>query len=193
MIGDKIPAIPYAQAARNLLRETVLVAVDELVRRNGWAATSISTVAKAAGVSRQTVYNEFGSRQSIAEAYILGRLETLLDAVEAVLLDGELEPAVRKALDMFFDMVDEPLIQTVLSGWANREELVVLVRLVNEQTVAHLTKTITEIRPDVDPDDAVIFADTIARLVVAHAIAPTIPRSVATERMVRLAIIVLGE
>ncbi|TSD94627.1 TetR/AcrR family transcriptional regulator [Skermania sp. ID1734] len=182
--------IPYAKAARNLLRESVLSATDELVRRNGWAATSISTLARAAGVSRQTVYNEFGSRQSIAEAYVLHRMEVLLEQVCAKLTAHDtLEDGMRNALELFFEACDEPLIQTALDG--DRTNLIDLVRMANEIATDRLAAAIRDINPTISADDAIIFADTVARIAMGHAMAPTLPRDVAIDRMVRLAVIVL--
>ena len=62
---------PYAVAARELLRETVLDATDALLRERPWAEVTLAEVAKEAGISRQTIYNEFGSRTALAQAYVL--------------------------------------------------------------------------------------------------------------------------
>jgi AcrR family transcriptional regulator len=186
------PRKSYAQAARSLLRESVLTAVDELVTHDGWAATSIERVAKAVGISRQTVYNEFGSRQSLAEAYILHRLDALLAGVDEVVRESDdLEEGMRAGITRFFDMVDEPLIRTVLSGSGDRSGLTALLRQVNEHTTVHLADLIRSIRPNISVEDAVILADSVARLAVAHALAPTLDPKVAVDRMVRLAHIVL--
>lgn len=186
------PRKSYAQAARSLLRESVLTAVDELVKHDGWAATSIERVAKAVGISRQTVYNEFGSRQSLAEAYILHRLDALLAGVDEVVRESDdLEEGMRAGITRFFDMVDEPLIRTVLSGSGDRSGLTALLRQVNEHTTVHLADLIRSIRPNISVEDAVILADSVARLAVAHALAPTLDPKVAVDRMVRLAHIVL--
>ena len=45
--------------------QAIITAVDDLARTRGWSATTMSDVAAAAGVSRQTVYNEFGTRQAL--------------------------------------------------------------------------------------------------------------------------------
>ena len=45
--------VPYAAAARSLLRDTVIDAVDGLARARGWSATTMTDVARAAGVSRR--------------------------------------------------------------------------------------------------------------------------------------------
>lgn len=190
MIASPLPRIPYAKAAKTLLRQSVLTVVDELIRKDGWAATSVATVANATGVSRQTIYNEFGSRQSIAEAYILHRLDVLLDAVSAkVLGNPDIEHGFREAFELFFDMVDEPVIQTVLAG--DRSNLIDLVKVVNERATDRLAAVILRVRPRTSESDAVIFADSLARIAVAHAMAPTLPRPVAIERVVRLSTVVL--
>jgi AcrR family transcriptional regulator len=81
-----IMRVPYAEAARNLMHGRVLGAVDELIGHDGWAATSIAKVTKYAGVSRQTIYNEFGSRQLLAQAYVLYRLDRILDVLDEKVL-----------------------------------------------------------------------------------------------------------
>ena len=81
---------PYPEAARNLLRETLFGAMrDELERRN-WSDITMSDVASAAGVSRQTLYKEFGSRDEFAQAFVIHVGERFLDDVDA---------AVREHLD----------------------------------------------------------------------------------------------
>ena len=46
------------------------------------ASITLSDVAKAAGISRQTIYNEFGSRQGLAQGYALRLADRLVDAVD---------------------------------------------------------------------------------------------------------------
>ncbi|MBJ8343080.1 TetR/AcrR family transcriptional regulator [Antrihabitans sp. YC2-6] len=193
MIGNAMPRIPYADAARNLLRESVLTAVDELVQAKGWAATSVATVARVAGVSRQTVYKEFGSRQSIAEAYILRRLDSILDEIDAnIRSSDDLEAGLHTAISLFFDIVDEPLVQTVLSGGSTPEELTGIIKVTNERATTRLASMFQAVRPGIPDSDAIVFGDAIARICAAHAFAPTLPREEATNRVVRLALVVLA-
>ncbi len=58
-----VKRIPYAEASRALLRDSVLDAMRDLLLTRDWSAITLSDVARAAGISRQTIYNEFGSRQ----------------------------------------------------------------------------------------------------------------------------------
>ena len=50
-----------------------------------WSAITLSDVARAAGISRQTIYNEFGSRQGLAQGYALRLADRLVDTVHAAL------------------------------------------------------------------------------------------------------------
>lgn len=55
-------------AARAETRARVVAAAGEVLRQEGWAGFSLEAVARAAGVTRLTVYNQFGSRRALLEA-----------------------------------------------------------------------------------------------------------------------------
>jgi len=62
--------------------DRILAAAVELTTLTGWARVTMPAVAARAGVSRQTVYNEFGTRGRLAEAMILHELQAFLSAVD---------------------------------------------------------------------------------------------------------------
>ncbi len=64
-----VKRIPYAEASRALLRDSVLDAMRDLLLTRDWSAITLSDVARAAGISRQTIYNEFGSAAPAAGAW----------------------------------------------------------------------------------------------------------------------------
>ena len=84
--------IPYAEASRVLLRDSILDGMRELLLTRDWSSITLSDVARAAGISRQTIYNEFGSRQGLAQGYALRLADRLVDAV-----DGR-DPAATSAI-----------------------------------------------------------------------------------------------
>ncbi|CAM3641040.1 TetR family transcriptional regulator [Smaragdicoccus niigatensis] len=191
MIANPFPRIPYAEAARDLLRDSVMTAVDELIRRNGWAATSVAAVAAAAGVSRQTIYKEFGSRRSLADAYIVNRLDDLMDAVDKIMADApDSETGLRDAFNLFFDMIDEPLIQIVLTG--DMGELVELVRETNARATSRLSNVLKALCPTMTDYDAVMFGDSMARIAISHAVVPAVERNDAINRLIHLAMFVIN-
>ncbi|MBO8192587.1 TetR/AcrR family transcriptional regulator [Streptomyces oryzae] len=60
-------------------RETLLDAAHVAVRAQPWAVVRMVDVAAAAGVSRQTLYNEFGSKEGLGAALVERLLEDFLD------------------------------------------------------------------------------------------------------------------
>ncbi|MFF0450150.1 TetR family transcriptional regulator [Streptomyces sp. NPDC004609] len=69
--------------ARESLLNAALAALDELP----WSGVRMVDVASAAGVSRQTLYNEFGSKDGLARALIRREAEAYLQGVERLLSD----------------------------------------------------------------------------------------------------------
>ena len=65
------------------LRQRIVAAAVELTTTQGWAHVTMSRLAERVGVSRQTVYNEIGTKPALAEAMILAELDRFLAAVES--------------------------------------------------------------------------------------------------------------
>jgi AcrR family transcriptional regulator len=168
--------VPYPEAARSLLRETVLAAVDELIRSRGWTATTMSDVAAAAGVSRQTLYNEFGSRPALVEAYLSREIDTLVVQVtEAVRANADdAHRALHTAFTLFLKLAsDEPIMQVIASN-ADGGELQQLLTGIGQQLAeARVAALIPEVWPQVTVTDARLLADSLVRLAISHALLPT--------------------
>ena len=101
-----------------------MTAVDDLVRAARLAGHHDVRRRRGGGrQSRQTVYNEFGSRQALVEAYVAREIETLLaevdDAVRAHADDAHL--ALRTAFELFLKLAsDEPVVQIIVAGRRER-------------------------------------------------------------------------
>ncbi|MFF9866054.1 TetR/AcrR family transcriptional regulator [Streptomyces sp. NPDC013953] len=74
-------------------REALLDAARAALADLPWAAVRMVDVAAAAGVSRQTLYNEFGSKEGLARALLRSEADTYLEGVER-LLGGNTDPAM---------------------------------------------------------------------------------------------------
>ncbi len=68
-------------------RTKIIDATIELIAHQGFAAASIAAVAKSAGVSRQTVYSIFGSREDLVSQSLAELATTLMSEVHTR-LDG---------------------------------------------------------------------------------------------------------
>ena len=55
----------------------------------------MADIAVAAGVSRQTLYKEFGSREEFAQVLVMREAESFLDAVERAVPAAPRQPARR--------------------------------------------------------------------------------------------------
>lgn len=111
--------VPFAEAARTLLRDTLLDAASDLLREHAWAELKMADIAKTAGVSRQTLYKEFGSRQAFAQAYIVREAGVFLTSVEDAVAEHLDDPrqAVNAAIGVFLTAAaEEPLIKAIVAG-----------------------------------------------------------------------------
>lgn len=166
----------YQAAARTLLRDTVLAAVDELARTRGWSATTMADVAAAVGVSRQTLYNEFGSRPALVEAYVTREIESLVERVtEAVRANADdAHRALRTAFALFLELAsDEPVVQLIVNGAEDGELHRLLAgvgQVLASERIAHL---IPEVWPQVGAADGQLLAETLVRLAISHALLPS--------------------
>jgi AcrR family transcriptional regulator len=167
--------VPYPAAARTLLRDTVLIAVDDLVRERGWSATTMSDVATAAGVSRQTVYNEFGSRSVLVEAYVTREIESLVAQVSAAVRKhaDDAHQALREAFELFLKLAsDEPVVALIVSDAEHGELIRMLTTLGQALAAQRVAALITEVWPQVADADARLIAGSLVRLAISHALVP---------------------
>lgn len=168
----------YAELARGLLRDSVLDAVGELLRTRSWAQVKMADVAERAGVSRQTLYNAFGSRQELAQAYVVREADSFLVAVDAAVREHVAEPreALAGALRVFLVTAGEhPLVRAMTSSEGS-EELLPLVTTrggpLIERVTDHLSELFLETWPRLTPADAAPVADALVRLAISYAALP---------------------
>jgi len=124
-----VKRMPYAEASRVLLRDSVLDAMRELLLTQDWSAVTLSDVARLAGISRQTIYNEFGSRQGLAQGYALRLADRLVDAVQAAIDAnvGNIYEAFLQGFRSFFaESAADPLVISLLSGVAKPDLLQII-------------------------------------------------------------------
>ncbi len=108
-----------APGAGGALRRRIVAAAIELTARSGWSAVTMARLADAVGVSRQTVYNEIGSKPALAEAMVHDELGRFL-AVVARAFDAhpdDVVAAIREAVRGVLDMAeDNTLLRAIVSA-----------------------------------------------------------------------------
>jgi AcrR family transcriptional regulator len=170
--------IPYAEASRVLLRDSILDGMrDELLTRD-WSAITLSHVAKAAGISRQTIYNEFGSRHGLAQAYALRLADRLVDQIEGAIEGnvGDVYAAFAQGFrDFFTESAADPLVISLLTG-DFKPDLLQLITTDSGPIITHcsqrLTATFVDSWVKCGEEDAGVLARAIVRLAMSYVSMP---------------------
>jgi AcrR family transcriptional regulator len=170
---------PYPQAARQLLRETLLGAARDELQQRAWSEITMADVAGAAGVSRQTLYKEFGSRDEFAQAFVIDEGERFLDVVEAAVREhlDDAHAAVGAALDTFLRTAGEdPLVRMMLSddGTGGMLPFVTTQGMpVVLWATARLSTVIQEGWPQAPVEKTQLLAESLVRLAISYITVPT--------------------
>jgi AcrR family transcriptional regulator len=173
-----VKRMPYAEASRVLLRDSVLDAMRDLLLARDWSAITLSDVARAAGISRQTIYNEFGSRHGLAQGYALRLADRLADAVHAAIDAnvGNINEAFLQGFRSFFaESASDPLVISLLSGVA-KPDLLQIITIDSAPIITReserLTSALTESWVAASEEDAGVLARAIVRLALSYVSMP---------------------
>ena len=170
--------VPYAEASRALLRDSILDGMRDLLLSRDWSAITLADVARAAGISRQTIYNEFGSRQGLAQAYALRLADRLVDVVDGAIRQnvGNIYSAFLQGFRAFLaESAADPLVISLLGGEA-KPDLLQLITLDSGPIITHcstrLTSSFMHSWVEASEDDAGILARAIVRLAMSYVSMP---------------------
>ena len=170
--------IPYAEASRVLLRDSILDGMREMLVSRDWSAITLSDVAKAAGISRQTIYNEFGSRQGLAQGYALRLADRLVDQIEDAIggNTGDIYAAFLQGFrDFFAESAADPLVISLLTG-TTKPDLLQLITTDSAPIITRCSERLTEtfmhswVRTS--EEDAGVLARAIVRLAMSYVSMP---------------------
>jgi AcrR family transcriptional regulator len=186
----------YRATARALLRDAALDAARELTVARGWDGVRMAEVAARAGVSRQTLYNEFTSRDGLAEALAHREIDRFVAAVRRQLdAHGDDVPAAAHAaiLHVLREAAGDPLVKAILSGVpSGAGSLLPFLTTRSEQVLgaasAVLLDWARELLPDADPARLAFGAESIVRLVVSHIVFPAGPVEQTSEALASVAV-----
>jgi AcrR family transcriptional regulator len=163
------------------MRERVVAAAAELTLEEGWAGVTMGRLADRVGVSRQTVYNEVGSKPRLAEEMVLAELATFLEVVETAFDQHptDLVAAIRAAARGVLELGEHnALLQAVVSGtYGAATELLPLLTSRNDALVLTATdavrRRVAAYQTGLEERrlDAVI--DMVVRLLLSHVVHPT--------------------
>lgn len=159
-------------------RDLLLDAAAEAVLSGAaWDRVRMADVAAAAGVSRQTLYYEFGSKDGLAEALAMREAARWMDGAEAAREGHEGTPgeAVGAACEWTLtEAASNPLLKAVLT-----DDTGSLLPLITTRSEALLAATrercrayLTSHWPGLDPALVLLVADAVNRLTLSHLVLP---------------------
>ncbi len=163
------------------LRQRVVRAAVEMTSEVGWSRVTMAGLADQVGVSRQTVYNEIGTKAGLAEAMILHELERFLGVVTAAFdahpddLVAAIETASRDVLTV---ARGNQLLHAVVSATHGADTD--LLPLLTTHSHSLLTVAKAVILERIPPYDVPLAGerleaaiDMIVRVVLSHVMQPT--------------------
>ena len=171
---------PFSERVRESLRAQLLDAAADLLAERGFRGLRMADVAAATGVSRQTVHNEFGTKEALVDAVAADTVAEFLAGIATSfdqspdIISG-IEAAVRHTLR---HATENRLVNAVLTG-SDAEDLLPLLTTKGQPVLLPAVDLLTELwRPRMPwlPDDEIrLLAETGMRLTVSHLLTPTGP------------------
>ncbi|WP_217570480.1 TetR family transcriptional regulator [Streptomyces sp. GbtcB7] len=184
----------FRENVRSLLREQVLDAAYELVAAEGWSKLRLAAIARVAGISRQTLYNEFGSKEAIGQALLLREAERFLLGIQQE-LDAhrdDLETAAAAGVGFALrQAADNALIKAILTAARGGDDellayLTTRPEPVFDTAVAMLDAYAADAWPDVDTESRSLAVETVVRLTVSHIVQPASSSEESARRIGRI-------
>lgn len=186
----------FRESARQRLRDVIVDAARTQTIATGWDGVRMGGVAAAAGVSRQTVYNEFTNRAGLAEALAQREVDRFVSDVRDTLrthgpdVDAAAYAAIWHTLTA---AAGNPLIKAILtSARGGSDGLLPFLTTRSELILRESTRALLDWAgdhlPRADPVRLVFAAESIVRLVVSHIVLPTAPVDETARQLAGLAV-----
>ena len=161
-------------------RDAILAAALAVTSSDGWSAVTMARLADLVGVSRQTVYNEVGSKPQLAEALVSSELARFLSLVTGAFAEHPQDPvgSVRAAVRMVLEHAAEnPVTRAVVAGAAGAETDLLPLLTTRSQNV--LAGAVAAVAHELDTAGVVLAApaldalvDTVVRATISHVVQP---------------------
>lgn len=185
------PAVVMPDDGRVQVRDRILDAGAALAVELGWSKVRMSTVAARSGVSRQTVYDHFATKDGLALGILTVEVQRVLGLMRAE-LDAHDDPrtAIRRAAGAVLeDSRGNALLRVVLDGGPDGDpELLRMLTSDAAPVHAAIWEAIApwgaRTFPDVHLARLVGVVDVVGRVVVSHLVQPgpeglDVPRTLA--------------
>ncbi len=162
-------------------RRPIITAAIELTARSGWPSVTMARLAEVVGVSRQTVYNEIGSKAALAEAMVAHELDRFLTVVGAAFdrHEDDLIEAIYDAVRAVLELADDNLLLRAIASATHgaAPELLPLLTtdagLLLTQAKAMLVARVAAYRLPFAEEQLGVLIDLVVRTVLSHVMQPS--------------------
>ena len=167
------------------VRERLLDAAQAMIEDSGWSSVTMARIGERAGVSRQTVYNEFGNKHGLAEQLAMRELARFLDVVrERMSAETTLVEGIRAACEGALLMGEQSLlVRTIVTSLPEEQDADFLQILTTESgeiveaAVEVVKQCVVELYPPSPFSDAEleVAVEVVVRLVLSAITRPSKP------------------
>ncbi|WP_410564279.1 TetR/AcrR family transcriptional regulator [Amycolatopsis sp. cmx-4-61] len=168
----------FTERTKASLREALLDAAADLLPDHGHAGLRMADVAAKAGVSRQTVYNEFGNKAALTQAVALRTAAEFLDGIRQRFetADGLLA-GIHHAVVYTIEHARENRLVAAALGTEAAEDLLPLLTTRGEPILTAAAdlaaEQYREREPGLSAEAAALLAETAVRLSLSHLVLST--------------------
>lgn len=179
---------------RRQLREDVMDAAYRILVTSGWSSVRMTAIAEAVGVSRQTLYKEFTTKDEIGRALTLREAGRFIDRIngeieQATDLSTVIETAIRCGFEhgsanriLLALLTEPPLTGDSLLPFVTTDAAALF-----DKGAELLAGPIRRHAPGIDPEDIAATCDALTRLMISHLLQPSGDTETTIRRLVRLA------
>ena len=158
-------------------RDALLDAAYDAALAGDWEHVRMIDVARAAGVSRQTLYYEFGSKDGIAQALALREAARWMEGADAAIVGHDGSPSEAVAAGTVWTLEEaarNPLLKAVLTDDVGGLLPYLTTRGESLQKAAreHFAEHLQSHWPAIPQDRVLLTADVVTRLTFSHLVLP---------------------
>jgi AcrR family transcriptional regulator len=175
-------------SAERTVRDALLDAAYDAAVTTGWDRARMADIASAARVSRQTLYDQFGGREGLAEALALRELGRFLDGTEAAMGAQDEVVAAVEAATVFAltEAAANPLVHAMLTG----SDLLPLLTTHAEPVLlvgrGRIADYVLRRWPELGEGDVALAAEVCTRLTLSYVVLSVESAEIAARRVATL-------
>ena len=173
---------PHA-AFRRTVRAQALAVAGQQLAEGGWDRVNMAGIAKAVGVSRPTLYAEFGRKEGLAEALVMAEADQFLAGIDTILQDSGDEPLLAIETVVAYVLTEaqrSPILRAVFTTGRTEEpesdSLLALLSVRAENILTKLTDGTVQWLIAQCPDTPAVqvseAVDALVRLLISYLMSP---------------------